>query len=487
MINAVFSMLPSVVKTNAYLQDTWRPLVLVPSKSNPGSQDWRTTSRRISYRGIWTLPLLGLLVVISSQNVGAQTDTEADRTGNEPAQVPTAGASAVQVVAEGVGASPDEALKDAFRNAVRQVVGAVVDAETLIKDDQVIDDKVLTYSDGFITRYEEVSGSKKHGSLFHLKIKAVVERKSVVAKLKAANVTANVTVKELDGQGMFAEAVTKLEGQTDAKAIIAKAFADYPVNVIKATITKPSVETIHGEINLVYQIELSVDLAKYEAFQKKIVEFLQTAAKRKGKCLVIGTAAHRKGGQFVLAQRDVPYHGTPPDVWFMLPSNENGDGGFDSAWWTGELSADDDVILVINTKRTSLHDRMLWEWFHVPRPNGALCNTSLNINDQFQDAQGQDIICDSLRFGTGDDPFREPPFLPERIAKPGLLVAVESKSMGHGVFKIPVAYVSPFCFFRYSGFGNGYMRTNTFPRKITTTFDELRRITATKIVGEIQK
>ncbi len=483
MINAVFSMLPSVVKTNAYLQDTWRLLVLVPSKSNPGSQDWRTTSRRISYRGIWTLPLLGLLVVISSQNVGAQTDTETDRTGNEPTQVPTAGASAVQVVAEGVGTSPDEALKDAFRNAVRQVVGAVVDAETLIKDDQVIDDKVLTYSDGFITRYEEVSGSKKHGSLFHLKIKAVVERKSVVAKLKAAN----VTVKELDGQGMFAEAVTKLEGQTDAKAIIAKAFADYPVNVIKATITKPSVETIHDEINLVYQIELSVDLAKYEAFQKKIVKFLQTAAKRKGKCLVIGTAAHRKGGQFVLAKRDVPYHGTPPDVWFILNSNEN--DHFDSAWWTGNLSADDDVILVINTTRTIIYERMLWEWFHVPRSNGAIFNKSLNINVQFQDAQGQDIICDSLRFGTGDDPFREPPYRPERGAKPGLLVAVESKSMGHyGDFhKIPVAYVSPVCFFRHGLWGDGYMRTNTFPRRITTTLDELRRITATKIVVEIQK
>jgi len=234
---------------------------------------------------------------------------------------------------------------------------------------------------------------------------------------------------------------------------------------------------------------LSVDLAKYEAFQKKIVEFLQTAAKRKGKCLVIGTAAHRKDGRFDLAQRDVPYHGTPPDAWFMLPSTENGDGGFDSAWWTGELSADDDVILVINTKRTRIYDRLLWEWFHVPRPNGAIFNKSVNINVQFQDAQGQNIICDSLRFGTGDDPFREPPYFPPCSAKPGLLVAVEGISMGdRGVFnKITVAYVSPFCFFKHGGWGNGYMRTNTFPRRITTTLDELRRITATKIVVEIQK
>ena len=65
------------------------------------------------------------------------------------------------VMAEGTGTTPDEALKDAFRNAVRQVVGAVVDAETMVKNDELIDDKVLTYSDGFIKTYQEVPGSRK--------------------------------------------------------------------------------------------------------------------------------------------------------------------------------------------------------------------------------------------------------------------------------------------------------------------------------------
>jgi hypothetical protein len=43
---------------------------------------------------------------------------------------------------QGSVSTADEALKDAFRNAVRQVVGAVVDADTLVKNDEVIDDKV---------------------------------------------------------------------------------------------------------------------------------------------------------------------------------------------------------------------------------------------------------------------------------------------------------------------------------------------------------
>ena len=70
-----------------------------------------------------------------------------------------------QVIAEGAGGTSDEVLKDAFRSAVRQVVGAVVDAETLIKDDEVITDKVLTYSDGMIKTYEVVSKKVRQGHL----------------------------------------------------------------------------------------------------------------------------------------------------------------------------------------------------------------------------------------------------------------------------------------------------------------------------------
>jgi hypothetical protein len=107
------------------------------------------------------------------------------------------------VIAEGVGATGDAALKDAFRNAVRQVVGAVVDAETLVNDDQVIFDKILTYSDGFVKTYEELSKSQEKG-LIRTKIRATVEQRSVIARLKASN----VAVKDVDGKGIFAEVVT---------------------------------------------------------------------------------------------------------------------------------------------------------------------------------------------------------------------------------------------------------------------------------------
>ena len=186
-----------------------------------------------------------------------------------------------EIIAEGVGATSDEAIKDAYRNAVRQVVGAVVDAETLVENDELIDDNVLTYSDGFIKTYEEVSGSKKvQGGLHRIKIKAKVERRSVIAKLKAAN----VTMKEVDGKGLFAEAVTQLDAEKDAAALLQKQFEGFPQSCIAATIIgEPEiVEKSTEEVKVKFTVKIEPDLKAYEAFADKLIPVLDKLAKDKG-------------------------------------------------------------------------------------------------------------------------------------------------------------------------------------------------------------
>ena len=196
-----------------------------------------------------------------------------------------------EIIAEGVGANADEALKDAYRNAVRQVVGAVVDAETLIKNDEIIDDKVLTYSDGFITGYEEVDGSKKVKSGLHrIKIKAQVERRSVIAKLKAAN----VTMKDVDGKGMFAEAVTQLDAEKDSAEMLKKQFEDFPQSCISATVVgKPEVVKKNADgatVRITVQIE--PDLNAYKAFSARVIPIISKIASGKSQF----TADFKKDG-----------------------------------------------------------------------------------------------------------------------------------------------------------------------------------------------
>jgi hypothetical protein len=182
-----------------------------------------------------------------------------------------------EVVAEGVGTTADEAIKDAYRNAVRQVVGAVVDAETLVKNDELIDDKVLTYSDGFIKGYEEVDGSKKvKDGLHRIKIKAQVERRSVIAKLKATN----ISVKQVDGKSMFAEIVTQEEGETDASELVLKSLADLPTLLTATVKGKPEFDRAKSEI--VIRVDVAVDQRGYDAFVKRIEPILKKLAIAKG-------------------------------------------------------------------------------------------------------------------------------------------------------------------------------------------------------------
>jgi hypothetical protein len=185
------------------------------------------------------------------------------------------------IVAEGVGATADEAIKDALRNAVRQVVGAIVDAETLVKDDEVIEDKVLTYSDGFVKGYDEIAGSKKlKGGLHRIKIKAQVERRSVIAKLKAAKVSVN----KLDGEGLFAKAVTELDAEQDAAAILKQQFKGFPLSCMTAeVIGKPEIlEKSANEATVGLTVKIEPDLRAYKDFSGQLVKVLDGIAKQKG-------------------------------------------------------------------------------------------------------------------------------------------------------------------------------------------------------------
>ena len=99
-----------------------------------------------------------------------------------------AGESSTQeVIVTGVGATADGALKNAFTQAVQNVVGTLVNASTLVKNDQIITDKVLTLSNGYIPKYEEVETHTLNG-LVYRKISATVKREQLQQRLQELSV-----------------------------------------------------------------------------------------------------------------------------------------------------------------------------------------------------------------------------------------------------------------------------------------------------------
>ena len=116
------------------------------------------------------------------------------------------------IEAEGSGTTSEEALKDAFRAAVRKVVGAYVDEDTFVENDEVIKDQVLTHSRGCIESYEQLSEKAEDG-VTHVTIRAVVKPDEVVSCLRKAN----VAMTDLSGEQFWAKVTSQRQEERDAR------------------------------------------------------------------------------------------------------------------------------------------------------------------------------------------------------------------------------------------------------------------------------
>jgi hypothetical protein len=78
------------------------------------------------------------------------------------------------ITAEGLGANQDAAVRCALRAAVERGVGIQLTSQTIVKNFQVVSDKILTHTDGYVTSYNVLSTEQEFG-LTKVKVSAEVE------------------------------------------------------------------------------------------------------------------------------------------------------------------------------------------------------------------------------------------------------------------------------------------------------------------------
>jgi hypothetical protein len=316
------------------------------------------------------------------------------------------------VIAEGSGTTPDEALKDALREAVHQVVGTLVDAETLVKNDHVIE-KLLVYSGGFVTKYERLSEKQQNG-LVRVKIQASVQRQALAAKLRAEN----ITVKSLDGEGMFSELVTKADAADNALAMQEKILDGYPASVVRATVLDRPRQDAHGEgkTAMSYDVKLDVDLEKYEAVATKLVALLEKSAAKQGE---LSVATHpesdtraeylrkqmekKLSGEWLDDERPLAFRRSRSkevpfqfgEVFSLRPMRAMVAGsGFGYEWWSDQTDPKKTLVIAVNTARNQANDRTTWKWFHVDRP--AKLRYGIQVAVSFLDSDHKEILHDRV-------------------------------------------------------------------------------------------
>ena len=93
------------------------------------------------------------------------------------------------VIATGVGETEHEAIKDAGRSAVKEAVGMFLVSETIVENDELIKDEVLSVSDGFVSKFRTISKREDEDGLVEVKATITVVIGKVASKLRGMNIS----------------------------------------------------------------------------------------------------------------------------------------------------------------------------------------------------------------------------------------------------------------------------------------------------------
>ena len=157
-------------------------------------------------------------------------------------------AEIVKVRGKGVGTDKTEALKDAYRDAVERAVGLYVDAEQMMKNEELVKDQILTQSNAYIEKYDVAKETAKPNGLVEVQILAEV-RKTVLAK-KISDVMPEKKYALSDGLEDAHAKLTTLEKRgADGVALLEKALKDFNPFRQSIDISLASTEGVVGGSN----------------------------------------------------------------------------------------------------------------------------------------------------------------------------------------------------------------------------------------------
>ncbi len=138
----------------------------------------------------------------------------------------------VKVRGKGTGADKAEALKDAYRDAVERAVGLYVDAEQMMKNEELVKDQILTQSNAYIEKYDVAKETTKPNGLVEIQILAEVRRAALTKKI--SDVVPTKTFRLNDGlKNEHAKMTTVEKRNVDGAALLKKALAGFdPLTLI---------------------------------------------------------------------------------------------------------------------------------------------------------------------------------------------------------------------------------------------------------------
>ena len=145
------------------------------------------------------------------------------------------------IIVNGEGSTKDKALKNAWRNAVETTMGGYVASETRVKNYQLISDKILSFSEGYIENFEVLEERRLKGR-FWIKMKATVKQGLLLTTLKRHNI-------DIEGENLYATLMTHKENKKTRAKVCKQELSRWKYPDDFATVTCDHIEILPNTIS----------------------------------------------------------------------------------------------------------------------------------------------------------------------------------------------------------------------------------------------
>ena len=184
-------------------------------------------------------------------------------------------AETVEVMAKGQGESVEAAKKDAVRNAIKQAVGELVGAKTLVENDELVEDKILTLSNAMVENAFYGDAKSIGDGLFEVPVKAVVKKGKLNQELEKIGVTKGA----VKGDSLAAKLFSGRERVANAEKFLAERFKDFPGNVVEGVMLAKADDTPDIEVDdktghVFANVGLRVNMENYLKWTQALCELL---------------------------------------------------------------------------------------------------------------------------------------------------------------------------------------------------------------------
>lgn len=190
------------------------------------------------------------------------------------------GDSKQQVVSEGVGVDVESARKDACRNAVRQALGAIVDAKTIVENDRLITDNVVVSSDGYVEEFRPLKDgeTRQPNGLWRVRILATVRTGKLETALRDVGVPASSVIVP-DPPSLLGRVITASDRTENASALWHATARGYPASCFQAQalpLTESQLEPRDDFVKCAVRVRVSARPTDYEEFAKRAINAFES-------------------------------------------------------------------------------------------------------------------------------------------------------------------------------------------------------------------